>query len=147
MAQLNPPSRRADLVVEENGDELLVYDQRSDVAHRLNATAAIVWRHCDGRHSVSDLAEELRASPVGELADEDLVMVSLDGLAEAGLLDEAPERTSEEARLSRPRFIRRVGVVGSAALVLPVVHSIVAPTPASAQSGAQPTSCITYCCR
>ena len=41
---------------------------------------------------------------------------------------------SSVARLSRRRFIRRVGVVGTAALALPVVQSIVAPTPAAAQS-------------
>lgn len=138
-----PLSRRADLVVEESGDELLIYDQRRDLAHRLNPTAAIVWRHADGERTIEDLVGVLRDS-VGELADEDLVMISLDGLTEAGLLEEHPERKAEEARLSRRRFIRRVGVVGSAALVLPVVHSIVAPTPASAQSGPIPT-CQFYC--
>lgn len=142
MDSLTPLARSSDLVIEDSGEELLVYDQRKDIAHRLNATAATVWRHCDGARTVEQLVDVLHES-VGELADEDLVMISLDQLAEAGLLEEAPERAAEEARLSRRRFIRKVGVVGSAAMVLPVVHSIVAPTPASAQSGSPTSSC--YC--
>ena len=143
MSSIHPLARVNDVVVEESDDELLVYDQRHDLAHRLNRTAAVVYRHCDGQRSVEDLIE-IVAREVDEVAVEDLVMIALDNLAEAGLLEDQPAREPEETRHSRRRFIRKVGVVGSAALVLPVVHSIVAPTAAQAASG-MPTSCSCSC--
>jgi hypothetical protein len=133
MSDHAPRVRTTDLVVEPADDQLLVYDQRTDRAHRLNRTAAIVFRHADGTRTIADLAEVLTAE-LGEIADEDLVLISLDHLQQADLLDEGPARDATAARQTRRRFIRRVGLVGSAALALPVVHSIVAPTPASAQT-------------
>jgi hypothetical protein len=79
---------------------------------------------------------ELLAEEVGELADEDLVMVTLDQLAEHALIESGYEvREANASRLSRRRFIRRVGAVSAAAMAIPLVQSIVAPTPAEAQSG------------
>jgi hypothetical protein len=73
------------------------------------------------------------ADEVGEVADEDLVLVSLDYLAEHGLIESGyEEREASVSRLSRRRFIRRVGVVGTAAAALPLVQSLVAPVPAAA---------------
>jgi hypothetical protein len=128
-----PIARREGLLVEELDDELVVYDEGRDTACRLNATSALVWRAADGTRSIEELVELLRAE-IGEPADEDLVMVTLDGLGAHGLLEGHAARPAEEARLSRRRFIRRVGTVGAAALMLPVVHSMVAPAPAAAQS-------------
>jgi len=112
------------------------------LACRLNRTAAVVWKHCDGDHDVSELVEVLR-DEIGELADEDLVMITLDQLQEQGLLASGHgSRDVTTARESRRRFIRRVGVVGAAALALPVVQSIVAPPAraAASTSGAAFTS-------
>ena len=44
-----PLARSEELVIEELGDELLVYDERTQRAHCLSATAARVWRACDGK--------------------------------------------------------------------------------------------------
>jgi hypothetical protein len=129
-------------LVEEVEDELLVYDKRDESAHRLNRTAAIVWRHCDGKRDVADLVEVVAAEVGEDLADEDLVRVALDNLAERDLIDGVSERPPEETMVSRRRFIRRVGTVGVAALALPVVTSLTAP-PASAQGS--PCECECYC--
>jgi coenzyme PQQ synthesis protein D (PqqD) len=146
MSDLMPCARHEDLLTEEIDGEVLVYDQRTHAGHRLNPTAAVVWRHLDGTRTVSDLVEVL-AAEVGDVADEDLVMVSLDELGQAGLLEDHSEREPDDVRLSRRRFIRRVGVVGTAALVLPVVRSIVAPTAASAQAScATCNTCATCSC-
>lgn len=141
--EICPVARSADLLTEELDEELLVYDEQRHVACRLNRTAALVWQNSNGERSVTDLVEVLREE-VGELADEDLVMVTLDRLAEHGLLSSgyAP-RERETARLSRRRFIRRVGVIGAAALALPVVQSIVAPVPAAAASPGSCSTCST----
>jgi hypothetical protein len=125
----------ANLLTEKLHDELLVYDEQRDLACRLNQTAATVWRASDGQRTVEDLVEVLREQ-IGDAADEDLVMLTLDRLEESGLLDSGyPERDSDQTAVSRRRFLGRVGVAGAAAMVLPVVDTIVAPTPAAAASG------------
>jgi hypothetical protein len=130
-----PLARTADLLTDEVDGELLVYDERRDVACRLNRTAALVWRSSDGEHTVADLIAVLAEELGDELADEDLVTVTLDYLAEQELLDTGYERREARAtKLSRRRFIRRVGVAGGAAMALPLVQSVVAPTPADAIS-------------
>src|SRR5687767_10027501 len=57
---LNKPRARAeDLVIEELGDELLVYDERQHRAHCLSPTAVRVWRACDGELTQDALQVEL----------------------------------------------------------------------------------------
>jgi hypothetical protein len=133
----HPQARQKGIHTEVVNDELLVYDESNDTAHSLNRTAATVWRGCDGTRTVEDLVRVL-GDEVGDVADEDLVMVTLDDLSANGLVEGFAQREREAARLSRRRFIRRVGTVGTAALALPVVHSITAPEPAAA--GTTPTS-------
>jgi hypothetical protein len=131
VAAIRPSARTEDLLTEEIDGELLIYDERWDTAFRLNRTAAIVWRSSDGERTVADLVEILREE-IGTVADEDLVMVTLDHLEEQRLLESGyPQRDPDAATLSRRRFIHRAGVVGSAAVALPVIQGIVAPTPAA----------------
>lgn len=130
---LTPRARTTELLIEELEDELLVYDLAADRAHRLNGTAATVFRHADGQRTVDDLVDVL-AGEVGVLADEELVLITLDGLVEAGLVEDYEPRSTKDMRSSRRKFIARAGAVGAAATALPVVHSIVAPTVAQAQS-------------
>lgn len=135
MEEIRPLARTDGLLTEEVDGELLVYDGEREVACRLNATAALVWRSSDGERTVADLVAVL-SEELGEVADEDMVMVALDTLAEHGLIQAGHEpRELNASRLSRRRFLRRVGVVGAAAISMPVVHSIVVPTPAAAASG------------
>ena len=136
-----PLARSEDLLVEEVEDELVVYDQQHDSAHRLNRTAAIVWRHCDGTRNTADLVAVLAEQLGPDLADDDLVQIALDNLSERGLIEGSTPRAPEATRLSRRRFIRRVGTVGVAALALPVVTSLAAPSPAAAQSPCTTSSC------
>jgi hypothetical protein len=144
MADKTPRARREGIITEELDGELLIYDEQADSAHRLNGTAAALWTKLDGSRTVPELVAVL-TEQVGDVADEDLVMVTLDELGQAGLLEDHAEREAAERRLSRRRFIRRVGVVGTAALALPIVRSIVAPTPASAQGSCGTCYCICTC--
>ena len=41
---LKPVARTENLIAEEIWDEVVVYDQTDNLVHRLNASAAIVWR-------------------------------------------------------------------------------------------------------
>ena len=128
-------ARREGLVVKDMEGELAIYDERENRAHELNATAAAVWRKCDGRTSIDEIATQIAAET--ELPrDEEIVRMALDQLSRAGLLEEA---TALGAHISPRQMIQRLGLAGTAALLLPAVTTIVAPTRAMAQSPPMPT--------
>lgn len=115
-----PTARTAELLVEELGDELLVYDQRSDQVHCLSLAAGKVWRACDGKTSLEQLGSALNI-------DSELVDRALDELDACGLLDgEAPGGVTR--REATARLVR----TGAAAAAAPLIYSIAAPTPALA---------------
>ena len=131
---MRPRARRSGLVIRDLPGEVVVYDRESHQAHCLNRTAASVFRNADGRQTISDLASILTAE-CGEEVSDDIVSAALASLAEARLLvgaaylTEGPERPSAGGT-SRREALRRVGL-GAAALV-PVVTSLLVPTPAEA---------------
>ena len=135
---MNPRAKRNGVLSEQVDDELLVYDREVDRAHCLNRTAALVWRHADGERTIADLAAILR-DQLDPVADENLVWHALDRLNESALLEERTPRSPEEMRAARRQFISKVGLVGIATLLLPIVTSIAAPAPA--QAGACDGSC------
>ena len=126
-----PRARAEGLVVRELPDEVLVYDLDTHRAVCLNSTAAQVWRLCDGRRTTADIRKALEKSSGGPVPEE-LVWLALEQLGRDKLLDARPPRPAELAGLSRRELIKRVGL--AAAVALPAVVSIVAPTPAQAAS-------------
>jgi len=130
---MKPQTRRSGLLIRELPDELLVYDQEQHRAHCLNRTAALVFRHADGTRTAADLARLPGA-------DDEVVRLALDQLTGAGLLEvQASDADAEfSAGMSRREVARRVGI--AAAILLPAVASIVAPTPAEAAA-----TCVTSC--
>lgn len=130
-----PRARTEGLTTQELGDELLVYDLPRHRCHNLNRTAALVWRQCDGQGSIAETAALLR-DELGASADEQTVQLALDRLAEAHLLDgEAPGIAGS---CSRREMMRRLTLAGGATALLPLVMTVVAPTPAAAASVARP---------
>lgn len=54
------PHRRGDLLTENLPDgTALIFDPQTERAHPLTASAAIVWEHCDGAHSVAAIVQKL----------------------------------------------------------------------------------------
>ena len=131
---MNPVARSRGLVVRELAEELVVYDRERHEAHCLNGTAARVFRGADGHRGVSELALLLGAQGPGA---EELVEMALTQLDAARLLESAPSPVSEQGLLRRDA-IRRVGL--GAAVLLPLVTSVLAPTPAEAAA-----SCVQDC--
>jgi hypothetical protein len=123
----HPQARRDGLITQELADELVVYDVDSNEAHCLNAAAAQVWRRCDGETPIEDLAATLEGETDRDVAT-DVARHALDQLAASALL----ERSIEPSGITRGQLVRRVGV--AAAVALPLVSSIVAPTAAEAQT-------------
>ncbi len=58
-ATIVPPPRRSDVVAEELDGEVVLFDPRSGNTYRLNQTALAVWRKCDGRATIREIAELL----------------------------------------------------------------------------------------
>ena len=128
-----PKARKEGIIVRELPDEVLIYDRHRDQAHCLNQTAGFVWQHCDGRTRVATVARLL--STKGQTpVDESVVLLALDQLAERHLLIESSTRPFG-ARVSRRKLVLKYA---PAALALPVVLSITAPTAAAAATPTPP---------
>ncbi|HEX8149746.1 MAG TPA: PqqD family protein [Pyrinomonadaceae bacterium] len=134
-----PHARRSKLVVRELADETLVYDVEGHRAHCLNRTAALAWKLCDGENTVSRIAEKMGERLSARVPDE-VVRLALDQLADRGLLAPCDVRPAAAANaVSRRAMMRRLGL--AAAFTLPLVTSIISPTPVMAQSPCNETSC------
>src|ERR1041384_5917464 len=84
-ASAQPLARTDNLIVRELPDEVLVYDLERDKAHCLNSTAALIWRHCDGRTTISELARKL-ARDTSAPIDEQMIWFALKQLNKDHLL-------------------------------------------------------------
>src|SRR6266542_6412446 len=119
-----PLARKADLVVREIPDEVLVYDLKRDKAYCLNQTAAFVWKKSNGRKTVVEvtrLLEQERKEPV----DEKVVWLAVDQLEKMNLMASRTGRPPHLPRLSRRDMMRAMGVAASVGL--PLVTAIIAP--------------------
>ncbi len=141
----NPRARKDGLIVQNLPDETLIYDLERDRAHCLNQSAAFVWRHCDGRSSAREIARAFR-DKIKQPVDERLVWLAIDQLARNHLLKESPVLPPGVAGMNRREVVRALGL--TAAVVIPVVASIVAPMPAQAATGCASTgqSCASVGC-
>lgn len=129
MADDGYPRRREDrLLVRELEDEILVYDLVRYRAYCLNATAALVWRRCDGKTPVEEMTEHARDT-LGLADAGPVVRLALRQLSRASLVD-LPARGAD-LRCTRRDVLRKLG---AAAALAPVVMGIVAPTARAAAS-------------
>jgi transposase len=164
-----PEARRTGVIRKEVDGELLVYDLTRDKAHCLNESAAAIWKRCDARTSIKEIAASL-AKEVGATVDERVVWLALADLRRTHLLEEPRNENHKSAKdnvegtsraglvggeesgvepphskrgqwpqvmlgMSRREAVKRIGL--GAAIALPVVISITAPTPAQALSCVQ----------
>ena len=124
-----PAAREDELIVQEMGEEVLVYDQRQRRAHCLNRTAALVWRELDGRQTAAEVAARL-SREVGATVAPEVVELAVEELRRGGLLSGGGG--GRGGGVSRREMMRRVGL--GAAVGLPVVASVLAPKAAEAAS-------------
>ena len=123
--------QRTNAISRQLDDELIVYDAESHQAHSLNHTAATVWKSCNGKTKVAEMVAKLQKVLPG--IDNRILLVTLIKLQEAGLLTEgASSSRSQVGFPSRRDVIRKMGK--AVAVALPVVTSIVVPTPSMALS-------------
>jgi hypothetical protein len=117
-----PIARSEQLIVEELGDELLIYDLVENRAHSLSSTAAMVWRSCDGETTVNALGADLGL-------DADTLARALSELDDCNLLEAAPAASGGYTR--RDMSIK-TAKLGAAIAAVPLIVSVVAPTAAQA---------------
>jgi hypothetical protein len=113
-----PLARSEGLIVEEIGDEVLVYDSNVDTAHCLSPDAARVWQRCDGRTPSDGLAAQVGLSA-------ERVESALSELERCELLEEPGGHTRRQMGL-------KVVKAGAAVAATPLIISVMAPTPAMA---------------
>jgi hypothetical protein len=99
-----PLARSKELVVEELDGGLLIYDLRTHEAHSLSASAARVWRCCDGQTTVAALSSDAGVDP-------DTTERALAELEACRLLDSAEQgSTRREATVKLAKIGRGRGL-------------------------------------
>lgn len=131
-ANLLPCSRTENLVIRELDDETLVYDTEQNQAHCLNQMAALVWKQCDGKTTAAQAAQSLQ-SYLDVAVDADLIWLAVKQLERFDLVD----MTWKPRRTSRRKLLLKYA---PAALALPAIMSITAPTPAQSASCTPPNA-------
>jgi len=122
--QDRPLADRGQLVWEWVGDELLIYDRRTELAHALSADAAAVWERCDGQRTTAQLARELKLAPT-------IVEQALAELRESGLLEQPVAD-----RVSRRTVLRRTARASGAVLIAaPLISTVLIPPATAFASG------------
>jgi hypothetical protein len=118
--------------IEHAADEILALKAGSLEAHALNRSAAAVYQLCDGKTSKSEIAAEIRRR-TGLPADAEIVDLALAELVDAGLvvLDDPAARPA----ITRRSLIRRLALTSMAAMMLPVVETVLVPPVEAGSSG------------
>ncbi len=130
------PKQSKTVHVEILNDEVCVYDWERMHVHALNPTVARIWEMCDGQTSPAQMATQLRVylDPQPDVAQaEALVRAGLAQLHKAALLEDADPQVQPWLK-GKPMSRRELLKMGLALAVLPVIHSMVAPSPVAAQS-------------
>jgi hypothetical protein len=115
------------LVLQETGDELLVYDLETNKAICLNETSAFIWQICDGKNNINKIREAVEKK-FGELITEDFIKLALSQLEKEDLIVNNDGLGFGFDGMSRREVIKKVGL--SSMIALPIISSLVAP-PAS----------------
>ena len=124
MKKALPKARTTDIVVQDLGKEILLYDLITHKAFNLNETSSVVYQACNGRTSFEELKSKYKFT-------DDSIYLALDDFRKNNLIEDG-DFVSPFAGMSRREAIRKVGLASMTAL--PVISSLAAPTAAMAQS-------------
>ena len=136
---------RTDVLSHQLDDQVVVYDPRSDAVHLLDQTTGCVMELLkEGGRSVDELTEEL-GRRIGYGPSPGLLLLALEELRRAKLLDESegPRKPISGPGMFRRAMLKKVAAAGATALLVPLVVTI---TPGAAN--AQASTCVAHhtCC-
>lgn len=127
----NPESRNNELVVQEAGDDIFVYDLATNRMFCLNRTAAFVWQNCDGQKSVNEISRALAQSS-GQIVSHDVIWLAIEELKSYELMKKAETPFSGFRTVDRRQVIKRIGLAST--IALPVIAGMLVPNAANAAS-------------
>lgn len=128
-----PLARTADIVVQELGKEVLIYDLNTHKAYNLNETSSIVYKACDGKTTLSELTRQTKFT-------DEIIFLALDELKKENLIEADDSYHSPFAGMTRRQAIRKAGLASMVAI--PLLASLKAPAAVAALScGAIGQSC------
>jgi hypothetical protein len=127
----HPMRRQRHLLIDSIGNEVLIYDLDRHNAHCLNHTADLVWRHCDGKSTASEIARRI-TNELGTPFKEEMVWLALKQLERRHLLETPILVPALLTGLNRREMVRAVGI--ATVVSFPLVSSIVSPTPGQAST-------------
>lgn len=120
------PRVRPGLLRQRLDEQVLVYDPREDKVHLLDPTTACVLDLLEeGGWAQPRMTQEV-ARRLNVAASEDLVSLSLDELRKADLLDTSSAPVPAVTDLRRREMLRKVGLAGAAALLIPAITTLTA---------------------
>lgn len=120
-----PLARNKNIVVQDLGREILIYDLITNNSFCLNETSAAVYQACNGQTSFDELRRKHKFT-------NDIIFLALSQLKDKDLIEGG--KSDYFPGLSRREAIRKVGLV--TLIALPAIASVVAPAAAMAASGA-----------
>ena len=120
-----PKARTENLVEQEIGKEVMLYDLLLDKAFNLNETLTIIYKACNGVTAFEDLKKRHKFT-------DDFIFLALDELKRENLL--IGNYQSPFAATNRRQVIKKVGL--ATMFALPIITGLIAPTALHAASGA-----------
>lgn len=128
-----PRAVSENIVTQEIGSELIIYNLETHRAMNLNSTVARIWELCDGKNSLEVIraqAELILNSPLPI----EVMELAVSELNKNGLLvkDANSNFMQNNPAVSRRVMIRRAGL--AAAVAIPVITALTAPKAAAAAS-------------
>lgn len=136
MSKIKPLARRTDIVVQEFGNETLIYDLIANKAFNLNETSTLIWQSSTGKKNITEIADDVSKKFKSSI-NEEFVWLALEQLRKENLIENEAEIPSLYQGVSRREIIKRVGLASLVAL--PLVSSLAAPNSLQAAS----TTCST----
>src|SRR5215210_5237323 len=134
------PRVRSGLLRHELDGQVLIYDAREDRVHLLDTTTGHVFELLEqGNQSREGIVSEL-ATRMDTMESESLLQLSLDELRKADLLD-GPAAMAPLSDITRRDLLRKVGLAGAAALLVPAIATLTA-TSAYAQASCLGTGAV-----
>lgn len=120
------PRARTGLLRHSLDGQVLVYDSRDDQVHLLDPTTACVMELLEEGgwtepKIIPEVARRLNITP-----NADLVMLALDELEKAGLLETGSAAPVNRVDVGRRELLRKVAFTGAAALLVPAVATLTA---------------------
>ncbi|MBD2482469.1 PqqD family protein [Planktothrix sp. FACHB-1365] len=141
-----PVARTENLLLQDIGNELIIYDQVNNSSHCLTPLAVRVWELSNGQNTVNDIAKKLEKE-FNLPADSDvdmrgLVWLTLEELERYSLIQEYLRQpaTNVIAGMSRRKVIKTATLVGGFAIgsMFPVVKSVAVANPGGHVSTSAP---------